>query len=88
MNWFKYIFYDDWYPVWADRCKWETYRGDKLIETKYCWYEIVYSPYRDKYKLKVGGYTPKEHNFYKRAVYELNKYINNNEVAIKSKILN
>lgn len=80
---FRKIFgQNDWYPVWVHVSKWTItsyhypyFDASKREES--CSYEVLYSPTRQKYKLKLSGLDPKGHKDYKKAVDKLNQFINN-----------
>jgi hypothetical protein len=67
---------NDWYPVWSQACTWtieDEFFGDGQEK---CYYEILYSPFRKIFKLKIRGYKPKKHGYYHVAVQKLNEFIN------------
>lgn len=64
---------NDWYPVWSDTSEW-------LCDGKFysnVSFEIIYSPSRKIYKIKMLGITPKKHPYYSVAVRKLNEFIKN-----------
>lgn len=73
---------NDWYPVWVKQAEWTVTRYHYNLAsweyqvTENAIYEIEYSHSRNKYKLKLSGYCPKEHTEYADAVKKLNEYIN------------
>ena len=58
--------------------KWNLHDSILGISNEYSWYEIYYSPSKDCYKLKMGGYNPKQHGMYNEAVKVLRE---NNKAA-------
>lgn len=70
---------NDWYPVWSDIGEWE-YKSISthipLRKTR-CFFEILFSPSRKEYRLKIGGDKPKESSVYQISVQKLNEFIKN-----------
>lgn len=70
---------NDWYPVWSEFGLWtftNIQYGFKVRETRAI-YEILYSPSRKEYKLKLSGDDPKGNSKYHEAVQKLNEFIKN-----------
>lgn len=78
MNWFKKIFYrKDWKTVKVLTGEWEhefkggwifyNYEYPRKWTTKVI-YEIQYSAYRNKFRIKMKGENPKEHEMYSEAI--------------------
>jgi len=66
---------NDWYPVWSDTGEWVSTLNSNLV--KYSIFEILFSPSRKEYKLKISGCRPKENSVYQIAVKKLNEFIKN-----------
>ena len=55
----------DWERYESYTGKWDiTYTNAKGEETKYCTYNIYYSPKTKKYKLKYYGHRPEQHKMF------------------------
>lgn len=68
---------NDWRPVWVYKGIWEMTGYGPEGEYKYedySWYEIKYSPSRERYKIKMRGRKPKQHRAYKTAIDKLNEF--------------
>lgn len=66
---------NDWKLVWSgigQFTKTGLFTGSKTFETSN--YKIYYSAYRNRYKLKLSGFHPKENSMYSDAVNKLNEF--------------
>ena len=71
---------NDWQPVWTYTLVSSVYHYESMtFQDKARVYEIFYSESRRKYKLKLSGYKPKEHEVYSTAVLKLNELITKNK---------
>jgi hypothetical protein len=74
---------NDWILKGVRQGDWEITNVDPILpyyktkSTDRCWYEIWFSPSRQKCKLKMGGYKPKQHSAYPEAVQTMNEWMLN-----------
>lgn len=78
INWFK----NDWKVIEVLHGKW--YMNGDNLPAYYTVYEILFSPSKEKYKLKCSGYRHKEHPMYSLAIKKLNEYESNTTTTSNS----
>lgn len=71
-RWLMFLFIDDSYVI-------EVYQGTwqhKDVTWGACWFEIIHSPYLNKYWIRMGGNQPKMHTQYQNVIKRLNQLKN------------
>lgn len=76
INWLVEIFANDWSVIEVKRGTWDIV-GRSYNE--YSVYEILYSPSKNAYKLRLSGYKPKQNSVYVEAVERLNELKDGNK---------
>ncbi len=64
---------NDWSEVWSDIGEWTVVYAPGIERTERAVYTIYYSKSRNRYKLKCGGYDPKENHKYTIACNKLHE---------------
>lgn len=64
---------DDWNLIWHDSGQFVRY-GFSGQTTETAIYKILFSPSRNRYKLKVSGFHPRGHTKYGEAIDKLNHF--------------
>lgn len=74
MDFLRKLIFGDWVLHDAYLGKWTINEIDfGFTRDETCTYEILYSPYRNIYKLKLSGYKPKRHKMYAEVARQVGK---------------